>query len=298
MECIGRASVDMPALSGTVCPASRHNRFQSGCDLSAMIVRLRAEIPRLLPTSQKWIESSMNEHEKWLSRRVYHETFSTPGEAFPGWRGAPNRCNCGCDKVWYDRLSPINWWATFNPGRYMSIMRHLVRVFFALHGVLWHLSPLIWLWLQTTRARYKREVMNRAQPGSSASIAIIIARLLLYGIVVPLTVVVWAAVWVLSRPGVILLIALYLLSLVLVAAVLLIPLVLSVVAISTSGLVLILGGVGSIIYLDNPAVGITAIAIGVGVQYELHRRESKRREEQLGYLIRMLRPQTRIDPSH
>ena len=70
----------------------------------------------------------------------------------------------------------------------------------------------------------------------------------------------------------------------------------SVIAISMSALVFILSGVGSILYLDNPAIGITAIVIGVCVQYELHRREGRRREEQLGYLIRMLRPQTRIDP--
>ena len=61
----------------------------------------------------------MNEHEKWLSRRVYHETFSTPGAEFPSWRGIPNRCNCGCTEVWYDRLSPTNWWATFNPAGYI-----------------------------------------------------------------------------------------------------------------------------------------------------------------------------------
>ncbi len=51
-----------------------------------------------------------------------------------------------------------------------------------------------------------------------------------------------------------------------------------------------------VLYLDNPALGITAIVIGVVVQYELHRREGMRKEEQLGYLIRMLRPQARIDP--
>ena len=44
--------------------------------------------------------------------------------------------------------------------------------------------------------------MNRIQPGTSTSIAMATARLLLYGIIVPLTVVVWATVWVLSRPGV------------------------------------------------------------------------------------------------
>ena len=238
----------------------------------------------------------MNKHEKWLSRRLYHETFSTPGTAFSSWRGIPNRCNCGCAEVWYDRLSATNWWATFNPARYVSIVRELVRVFLALHGVLWHLPPVIWAWLQMMRAGYKREVMNRIQPGTSSSIAMATALLLLYGIIVPLTVVIWATAWVLSRPGVILMIALYFLTLVLVAAVLSIPLIISIVVISMSGLVFILGGVGSILYLDNPAIGITAIVIGVCVQYELHRREGRRREEQLGYLIQMLRPQTRIDP--
>ena len=238
----------------------------------------------------------MNEHEKWLSRRVYHETFSTPGAGFPNWRGEPNRCNCGCSEVWYDRLSPTNWWAAFNLARYISIMRELVRLLLALHKVLWHLAPVIWIWLQMMRAGYKREVMNRIQPGASTTIAMVAARLFLYGFIVPLTVIAWAAVWGLSRPGVILMVPLYFLSLVLVAAVLLIPLIASVIAISMSGLVFILGGVGSIIYLDNPAIGIAAIIIGVCVQYELHRRERKRREEQLGYLIGMLRPQTRQPP--
>ena len=82
------------------------------------------------------------------------------------------------------------------------------------------------------RAVYKKEVMNRSQPGISTSIAMAIARLLMYGIIVPLTVVVWATVWGLARPGVIVLIPLYFLTLVLVAAVLSIPLIISVIAIS------------------------------------------------------------------
>ena len=239
----------------------------------------------------------MNEHQKWLSRRVYHATFSTPGTAFPGWRGVSNRCNCGCAEVWYDRVSPTNWWATFDPTRYMSIMSELFRAFLALHGVLWHLPPVTEAWLQRIRAGYKTEVKNRIEPGTSTLIAMAAARLLLYGIIVPLTAVVWGVAWSLSRPpGVILLTVLYFLVLLLVAAVLLIPLVSSVIAISMSGLVFILGGVGSILYLDNPTIGIAAIVIGVGVQYELHRRELRRREEQLGHLILMLRSQIRKDP--
>ncbi len=238
----------------------------------------------------------MNEHGKWLSRRVYQETFSTPGKAFPSWRGIPNRCNCGCAEVWYDRLSTTNWWAAFNPAGYISIAQELVSIFLTLHRVLWHLPPVIWAWLRMMRAGYKRKVMNRIQPGTSTSLAMATARLLLYGIIVPLTVVVWATVWVLSRFGAILMIALYFLTLVLVSTALSISVVISIFAISMSGLVFILGGVGSILYLDNPAIGITAIVIGVCVQYELQRREGRRREEHLGYLIQMLRPQTRIDP--
>ena len=71
--------------------------------------------------------------------------------------------------------------------------------------------------------------------------------------------------------------------------------VLSVIAISMTGLVFIIGGMGSILYLDYPIVGIAAIVIGVGVQYELNRREALRKEEQLGHLITKLRAQSQSD---
>ena len=70
---------------------------------------------------------------------------------------------------------------------------------------------------------------------------------------------------------------------------------LSVIVISMSGLVFIIGGTGSILYLDYPAIGIAAIVIGVGVQYELNRRDALRKEEQLGHLVAMLRERSRPD---
>ena len=146
------------------------------------------------------------------------------------------------------------------------------------------------------RTGYKREVLTRIQPGISTSVAIATVRLLLYGIIAPLAVVVWATVWTLARPGAIIIIALYFVTLGLVWAVLSISLLISVISISMSGLVFIIGGVGSILYLDNSAIGITAIVIGVCVQYELNRREGQRKEEQLGYLILMLLPQPWMDP--
>lgn len=238
----------------------------------------------------------MDKHEKWLSRRVYHETFSTSVATFPLWRGVPNRCNCGCGGMWYDKLSPINQWASFNPVVYISMVPILARVFIALHKLLWHLPPMIWIWFMVARTTYMIEVRNRAQPGPSTTVAMATARMFLYGIKLPLTVVAWTAAWVISRPGVVLMIPLYLLALAAIMTVLAIPLLMSIIAISLSGLVFILGGVGSILYLDNPAIGIALIVIGVLVQYEQQRRESRRREEQLGYLIRTLRPETQNEP--
>ena len=238
----------------------------------------------------------MSKHEKWQSRRLYHETFSTPSTFLPSWRGVPNRCKCGCAEVWYDRLSPTNWWAPLNPVTHISIVWAVVRSFVALHKVLWHLPPVIRGMLQMIRAGYKRGVINRIKPGTNAFVAIATARLLLYGIIVPLAVAIWATVWVLSRPGVVLIVALLLPMVGLVAVLFSISLAISLIAISMSGIVVILGGVGSIVYLDSPVIGITVIVIGVFVQYELRRRENRRREEQLGYLILMLRSQTRIDP--
>lgn len=237
----------------------------------------------------------MSEHEKWLSRRLYYEMFGTPGTAFPSWRGTPNRCKCGCGEIWYDRVSPTNWLASMNPAKYISKIWALVRLFVAFHKVLWHLPPVIWWKLQMTRTGYIRRVMNGLPPGANASVALAAARLSLYGIIIPITLVIWSTVWILSRPGVVVLVALFAPIVALVAVVFSTVLVISLIAISMSGFVIILGGVGSILYLDNPAIGITAIVFGVLVQYVLRRREDKRREEQLGYLIMKLSSQTPED---
>ena len=233
----------------------------------------------------------MNEHKKWQSHRLYHETFSTSGTAFPQWPGTPKRCKCGCSEVWYDRLSPPNWWSIFNLANFASIVWKLVGVFRALHSVLWHLPSVIRIWLQIVRADYEREVLIRLKPGHNTAVAIFTARVLFYGIITPLTVVGWATIKVLAGPGVFIIGALFLVALALILAVLSVVLIVSIIAISMSGLVFIIGGVGSILYLDNPAIGIAVIVVGVCVQYELNRREGQRKAEELGYLILMLRPE-------
>ena len=192
-------------------------------------------------------------------------------------------------------MSPTNWWTSFNLAHYTSVVWRLVVAFVALQRLLWNLPPVIWIGFRIVRAGYKREVLARIPPGANTSVAIIAARLLVYGTIAPLVVIVWATMWTLGRPGVVIIVALFFVTLGLTLTVLLIPLIASVIAISMSGLVFIIGGAGSILFLDSPAIGITAIVLGVCVQYELNRREGRRREEQLGHLILMLKPQTRVD---
>ena len=227
----------------------------------------------------------MDEHEKWQSRRMFHETFGTSNTAFPNWRSLPNQCNCGCGEVWYDRLSPTNRWTAFNPSGYLSAARRLLGATRNLHRMVWVLPSLIWHLLQMRRRGYRREVIERVQTDASATVAIAAARLLLYGVLAPLGLVAWATAWTLSRPGIPLFVALYFLALALVASGYLIVITVSAIAISFVSLVFILGAVGSFLYLDSPSLGIMAIIVGVLLQYELHRRDVRRREEHFGYLI-------------
>ena len=237
----------------------------------------------------------MNEHEKWQSRRIYHETYSVPTRMFAFWQGTSRRCKCGCGEVWYDRISPVNWWTIFNLATHLSVSWQLAHVLLAFHKLLWHTPPVIWVWFKILRAKYRMEVLVRVPPGASTFIAVATARLLLYGCIAPVVVVACALAWTIAGPGVILTSALYFLTLGLYLALATVVMVLSVIAISMTGLVFIIGGAGSILYLDYPAIGIAAIVIGVGVQYEINRREALRREEQLGHLIAMLRAQSQSD---
>lgn len=235
----------------------------------------------------------MDEHKKWLSRQIFHETFSTRSKAFPSWQGAPDQCNCGCGEVWYDRLSPRNWWTAFSPAGYLSAAGHFLRATRSLHRMLWVLPSLIWHWLQMLRKGYRRDVVERVQTETSATVAIAVARLLLYGVIVPLGLLAWATAWTLSRPGIPLLAAIYFLALALVAFVYLTAIAVSAIAISLQSLPLVLGGIASILYFDSPALGIVLIVAGVLWQYELQRREVRRREEQLGYLIMLSQGEVR-----
>ena len=232
----------------------------------------------------------MTNHQKWLSRRMYHETFSTPGRLYFNWRGVPNRCKCGCGEVWYDRVSPVNWWIYFNP-KLLIETRFLFLVFRPLYSLIWSLPPAIWICFQLLRTYYKARILARVGTtnGTSVAIGIAIGRLLLYGVIAPLVVALWVTTWTLSRIGSVIILVLHLVLLGLLIALMGTLLGTAVIAISMRGLVFVIGGVASVTYSYYPAIGIALIVVGVFVEYERNRRNERHREERLGNLILMLR---------
>ena len=231
----------------------------------------------------------MIEHEKWESRRAYYEAFEAKRDGYkilPNWPGTPNHCKCGCGGVWYSRGGPNNWWYTFNPGMYLSVVRDLGRLFYAFQGFLWCLPPVVRNMMRAAPVACSREaVLGRIGPDVNITMAVAGARLGVYGFLIPLLVIAWLATWSVSRPGVAITVALYPPTLAFMLVILSTAFLASIIAISMSGLVFIIGGVGSILYLDNPVIGIVAIVAGVFIQYEIQRRETMRHQERLGFLI-------------
>jgi uncharacterized protein with PQ loop repeat len=230
----------------------------------------------------------MDEHHKWLSRRTYHEAFSTPDKSLFNWRGLPNRCKCGCGKIWYDRVSPVNWWKYFDPTLLIRL-RFLFPLFRPLYELLWHSPPVIWIAYQNAHSGYKEEVRARVKLGSSIRAATFVAGFLVYGILTPIIVAMYAGTWFLSRVGGVAILVLHGLCLALLLALLLTLLAFAIIAISMRGIVFVIGGAASVAYSYYPIIGIGLIVVGLLLEYERYRRNELKREEQLGNMILLLR---------
>ena len=228
----------------------------------------------------------MNEHQKWLARKMYHETFSATPPTFLKWRGVPNRCACGCGEVWFDAASPVNWWQYLSP-RLLFRIQFLFPVYRALFSLIWSCPPVIWTYFRLLRATYKENIRFKvgSTNHSAERAAIAIGRLILYGVIAPLVVLSWITTWVLSRIAGIVIMAAHVGSLVLVMALMMFLLGIAVIAISMRGLVFVLGGIASVTYSYYPAVGIALIVAGVLIEYERNRRNERQKEEQLGHLM-------------
>ena len=78
----------------------------------------------------------------------------------------------GCGKVWYDRISPMNWWTTFNLTSQVLVSWRLEWISRAGSiNCFGTLPRAIWAWFQIMRAVYKIEVQVRVPPGASTFFA-------------------------------------------------------------------------------------------------------------------------------
>ena len=228
----------------------------------------------------------MTEHQKWLSRRAYHEAFSVPTTTFPNWKGIPNQCKCGCKEIWYDRSSPVNWWKyLFNLGMLFKASGTLFPVFRALHALVWQLPAVIWGWFNVFRATYQTEVLGKTRPNHSKRAAIATANIIFYGVVAPLAIALLAACWCLSRLGSAVIMTLHLGSLALPVTLILTCSLVATIAIAMRGIVFVTGGVASVAYSYYPIAGVVLIVVGVLVEYERIRRRDRRQEEIIGKIL-------------
>ena len=210
-------------------------------------------------------------HRDWLARRAYNETFRTAPSTFPIWRGIPKRCPCGCGEIWYDKLSPVNWWTYLSPDLLWKT-QFLYPVFGALFKVVWYARPVV------LTALFGFSLFDRKTTGS----------LVFYGAGFPLSILLKISFWVLSVLGILAVALLWPVSLALMFSLIVALVGIAVIAISSRSLVFILGGAASVIFSFYPYMGIVLIVIGVLLEYESKRRSDQRIEENIGKLTLMI----------
>ena len=233
-------------------------------------------------------------HEDWLNRQAYRKHFAT-NEPLPfprNWPGNPDPCKCGCGSIEYSRSDPANWWESFSP-KLLWETRLLIPIFVSLCKVLWSLLVIFWgSFLKNFGFQRFKNVVLTNPTGSKLGTSIVALKVLAWF----LSCLVSFALCVLLCLGVALLIPLYVGSLALFVTILMIVWVMAVIYISLHGIVFLVGGVASILYLSNPVIGILLIAAGVAIEYETRRRRDRHHRGEVGRLLRFIEKSTHNYP--
>ena len=230
--------------------------------------------------------NSKRAHENWEANRAYWETFADSSPLFPWWHGTPRRCKCGCQSIWFDRLSSSNFWEWFSP-RILIESSFLIPIFRLLFDLIWQLPTVMWVLFILWRNESFNSVA--AYRGAYKAIAIGTTRIVFYGFIAPISVALIAGIWVFSRFGGVIFTALWLMTLLLLIALVLVIFLLGIVGIALKGFIFVVGGLVSIVYTDYPIIGVGLIVSGIVLQYELNRRAEKQLHERIGSLILMLK---------
>ena len=234
-------------------------------------------------------------HEDWLNRQTYRKHFATHEPLpFPrNWSGNPDPCKCGCGSVEYSRSDPANWWESFSP-KLLWETRLLIPIFASLYKVLWSLLVIFWgSFLDNFDFRRFKHVVIANPTGNKLGASIVVLKFLAW----PLSCLVSFALCILLCLGVALLIPLYVASLALFVTILLVVWVIAAIYISLHGIVFLVGGAASILYLSNPVIGILLIVAGVAVEYETRRRRERHHREEVGRLLRFIENRTHNNPA-
>ena len=229
-------------------------------------------------------------HEDWLNRQAYRKHFGSQEAVlfFRNWPGIPDPCKCGCGLVEHGRSDPANWWESFSP-RLLWDAKLLIPIFASLYKVIWSLLVIFWhsFLKNFDFQRFKRVAI--ANPNGNKQGALILAlRVLAW----PLSCLVSFALCISLCLGGVALVPLYVVSLALLVTVLLLVWVLATIYISLHGVVFLVGGAASILYLSNPVVGILLIVAGVAIEYEGRRRRDRHHREEVGRLLRFVEERT------
>ena len=235
-----------------------------------------------------------SQHESWLNRRAYRRHFDSPEPTrfFKNWPGTPDKCTCGCGAVEFSRSNPTNWWQSLSP-KLLWETRFLFPLFRSLYGVLWELSAPIWIAFLSffSLSGFKNVVLTNYL-GNRLGTAMTPLRIITWFVFCLVTFALWVATWSLPRLGGATVTLLYVVSLALLTALLLVIWGLAATYIMLHGAVFLVGGIASILYLSNPVVGVVLIGIGVGLEYESKRRRERQHREEVGRVLRFVEERT------
>ena len=165
----------------------------------------------------------------------------------------------------------------------------LLPLFRDLFVFLWYLWAPFWLVFRAIFCmRMFRDTVTANPLGNKLGSALTPVRFLFWTVFSLLLFLIAAAAWSLPRLGGIVIFPVYFLCLALLTAIMGVIWGLAAVFIASYGLVFLIGGAASILYLSSPVIGILLIVAGVGLEYEGRRRRDRENREQLGRVLRII----------
>ena len=177
---------------------------------------------------------------------------------------------------------------SFNP-KVLWELRQLFPVVVALNKLYETLPPLFWtLFRQAFNRRFFKDIVIANRTGNRLGAAATPVRFLVWSIFSLLLLLLAVVVRLGTGSGVYAGIFLFSLLAVLTTVLWLLIAAAATVFISWHGVVFLIGGAASILYLSNPILGGLLIAAGVCLEHESRRRRERQNREQLGRVLRII----------